>query len=100
MNEVLMGYLAHSMNSEGATQPYEDHVRGVVKRADIYSSEVGQYATQDANLLEHTVHKAAYWHDLGKLDEKNQSALRDESGSRTHLPINHVDAGTSYLKSI
>ena len=40
---------------------------------------------------------AACFHDLGKLDEKNQEVLRGEKKAK-NLPINHVDAGVAYLK--
>jgi CRISPR-associated endonuclease/helicase Cas3 len=41
------------------------------------------------------VGQAAIYHDLGKLDERNQEVLEICSGRP--LPLNHVDAGTAYL---
>lgn len=41
------------------------------------------------------VEEAATFHDLGKLDQDNQAALRRGRGSR--LPWDHVDAGVSQL---
>jgi CRISPR/Cas system-associated endonuclease/helicase Cas3 len=45
--------------------------------------------------LHETVRRAALLHDLGKLDDANQAVLK--KGSKKHLPMNHVDAGTAYL---
>jgi len=42
-----------------------------------------------------TVRTAAFYHDLGKLDDANQNILRGKK--KAHLPINHCDAGTAYL---
>jgi len=38
---------------------------------------------------------AATYHDLGKLDSRNQEAMKN--GGRKKLTLNHVDAGTAHL---
>ncbi|WP_130811757.1 CRISPR-associated endonuclease Cas3'' [Olsenella sp. Marseille-P4559] len=92
-----MEYLAHSANCDGKSQSYEDHILAVMRRADRYAAEAGKYARTSCLELQHTVHNAALWHDLGKLDKDNQDVLRSTQDGKGHLPVNHVDAGCSYL---
>jgi CRISPR/Cas system-associated endonuclease/helicase Cas3 len=89
--------LAHSAKPEKEipAQTYAKHVDAVLKRADANISAMAKYFSGDAQVLHQSVKRAALLHDLGKLDTANQAVL--EKGSKKHLPLNHVDAGTTYL---
>lgn len=89
-----MEYLAHSAKDGGKPQTYTAHVEGVVRRATEYAEVAENYATNASCDLRNTVQRSATWHDLGKLDDANQSVLNSKSVSG-HLPINHVDAGSA-----
>jgi len=94
-------YSAHSPNKKTgiAVQPYASHVTGVLKRAIGFANDVCRYAKVDSEILSHIIRKVALFHDLGKLDEANQSVLLGEESSKK-LPINHVDAGAAcFLES-
>ena len=94
----MEAYLAHSRSGEFPEQTYAKHIKGVCSRASQYAGEVRPYATRDTGQLETIVGKSALFHDLGKLTDKNQAVLRDQSGTHRHLPVNHVDAGSAALK--
>ncbi len=89
--------LAHSGKPEKGilAQTYAAHINAVMQRAKENVSAIAQYFSGDAQVLHEAVKQAALLHDLGKLDEANQAVLKQ--GGKKHLPINHVDAGTSYL---
>lgn len=89
-----MVYLAHSAKDGGRPQTYTAHVEGVVRRAKEYAEAAEKYATNVSCDLSKTVQRSATWHDLGKLDDANQSVLCGKSVSG-HLPVNHVDAGSA-----
>lgn len=91
-----MSYLAHSKKDNSSPQTYADHVEGVYTRAVKYAKEAEAYALKTNGLLCSVAGCSAIWHDLGKLDDKNQAVLRGESPG-SHLPVNHVDAGTAAL---
>ena len=93
-----MIYSAHSPDRKRNIdfQTYESHVKGVLKRALGYVKDIGKNATVDNNTLSHIVQQAALFHDLGKLDKANQTVLLGEKSAKS-LPINHVDAGSSYF---
>jgi CRISPR-associated endonuclease/helicase Cas3 len=91
-----MEYLAHSSKENFPPQTYAAHVSGVRSRAEQYSAEAAQYAVRGGSMLENVTRSAAYLHDLGKLDSKNQAVLHGETKAH-HLPLNHVDAGTAEL---
>ena len=93
-------YLAHSGKDGYPPQTYRDHVEGVSRRALKYATEAGQYASEGQESLVSAVQKSAELHDLGKLGDKNQDTLHDDSGKARHLPVNHVDAGSAVLKNI
>ncbi|MEW6352087.1 MAG: DEAD/DEAH box helicase [Thermodesulfobacteriota bacterium] len=92
--------LAHSAESKRniQPQPYAAHVRGVVRLASHYASEMERYRNGASPLLVDALRLAAEFHDLGKLDPDNQAVLRSGHKSR-RLPINHVDAGVAHLFS-
>lgn len=94
----MMIYYAHSGKDDILAQPYADHITGVCDKALVHSSRVEEYKKIQGGAFSQIVYKSAVWHDLGKLDEKNQDVLSGKVSSG-HLPLNHVDAGTSYLLS-
>lgn len=89
---------AHSpdLKRDIPAQSYSAHINGVVARATGAAGEAANYASSNGEFLRKIVLLAAEFHDLGKLDEDNQSVL---SGKRQalHLPVQHTDAGTAYL---
>ena len=96
---MTMELLAHSAQGDIDAQPYKKHVCSVYRIAlknmraalKFYSGQEKQKkALQDA------VSAGALLHDLGKLDDENQNALR-EADDPKKLPLNHVDAGTAWL---
>jgi len=86
--------LAHSARFGCPTQSYFEHISEVVRRAIINAAGAAPYS-QHGKLLLSTVHAAALYHDLGKIDKDNQKVLGGKRNA--HLPINHTDAGTAYL---
>ncbi len=94
--------LAHSANDKKGIQAqlYKDHILGVLSRAKDNVVDMIKYCSLEnkSNLIDIVVW-AAYYHDLGKLDDENQEVLNGIKKAR-HLPINHVDAGVAYLKEI
>lgn len=92
----MSDYLAHSRRDGHEAQTYEAHVCGVMRRADAHVEAMRKYAPGAVNALRSVVSRAAELHDLGKLDPENQAVLHQPDG-RSHLPVNHVDAGTAWL---
>lgn len=90
-------YLAHSAHDGFPAQTYLNHVQNVHDDAVRYAKEASAFAENQADgiALVNAVANAASFHDLGKLEEENQAALR--AGNQPHLPINHTDAGTALL---
>lgn len=86
--------LAHSARFGYPEQSYKEHISEVVRRAVQNAAGVALYSPH-GDLLLSTVRAAAFYHDLGKLDDANQKVLRWKK--KTHLPINHCDAGAAYL---
>lgn len=89
---------AHSPDEEHGipAQDYTAHVGGVVNRAITATDEAARYAALDGTLLKKVVRLAAEYHDLGKLDKKNQDVLSGKVKAKK-LPVQHTDAGTAYL---
>lgn len=90
-------YLAHSTKGDCPPQSYADHIKGVYRRASKYADEAGAYAARSQGQFEEIVKQSALLHDLGKLDDSNQAALRAAGSKYRHLPVNHVDAGSAAL---
>lgn len=84
--------LAHSAQDGKPAQSYQAHVSGVLKRIRRCAKGIGDTRVNIAPAAE----SAAMFHDLGKLDPANQQVLRGDN-SRAKLPVNHCDAGTTYL---
>lgn len=91
-----MMLLAHSPQEKRGipAQPYVEHIEKVMYSAFRHAIELTAYAT-DGGLLKLAVQLAAEFHDLGKLDPANQTAL--SVGGNGRLPVNHVDAGVAHL---
>ena len=87
-------YLAHSAKDGIAEQTYNQHVLEVLRMAREYAKGAAAYSLFGPLLLAAVEYAAAY-HDLGKLDDENQTVLR--TGSKGSLPVKHWDAGTAYL---
>ena len=94
-----MVLLAHSAQKGTPEQLYRDHVQAVSRRSlanvegalDFFSGE-----EEEKGALLNAIGSGALLHDLGKVDERNQEVLaKPDSGGR--LPVNHIDAGTSWL---
>jgi CRISPR-associated endonuclease/helicase Cas3 len=88
-------FLAHSPHGEVPGQAYFEHITDVQSEAVRNARKVAQFYDGDKEALIGTVDAAALFHDLGKLDEANQSVLNLDS--RRPLPIAHVDAGVAAL---
>lgn len=92
--------LAHSARKKYPPQTYEAHVRGVCERAGEYAAEAECYSVKANGILSTIVRDSALLHDLGKLEERNQSVLREQSRRRRHLPVDHTDAGSAALQKM
>ncbi|MCP4370406.1 MAG: CRISPR-associated endonuclease Cas3'' [Deltaproteobacteria bacterium] len=92
-----MKYLAHSAEGNIPEQPYEKHITEVQEQVLRNAQSLLHYYNGDAEQFRHAVSIAAEWHDLGKLSSVNQAVLQGKV-KRKSLPINHVDAGTAFLK--
>jgi len=94
-----MVLLAHSAQKGTPEQCYRDHVQAVSRKSlanvegalNFFSGE-----EKEKDALLHAIGSGASLHDLGKVDEKNQVVLA-KPGFGGRLPVNHVDAGTSWL---
>ena len=91
-------YFAHSAKNGYLPQSYSDHIKNTKKLSLDFAVEMKRYCRKDAEQIENILCLAASYHDLGKLDEKNQAALHKDGKKSGHLPINHVDAGAAFLK--
>jgi len=91
--------LAHSGRDGNPPQAYADHVGNVIGHriygATVNAAQVARYRPRDGQAFLQTVGVAAEYHDLGKLDERNQAVLSHSSNEG--LPVNHVDAGVCHL---
>ena len=92
--------LAHSARKKYPPQTYEAHVRGVCERAGEYAAEAECYSVKANGILSTIVRDSALLHDPGKLEERNQSVLREQSRRRRHLPVDHTDAGSAALQKM
>ena len=69
---------------------------GVVSKTLSNFDKITKFISKEkCETLESTLTIAAYFHDLGKLDEKNQAVLCGNVQS-ANLPIPHKDAGVKY----
>lgn len=87
--------LAHSAKGGVFAQSYFDHIYGVTLRAVENARHAAEYYSGDKTTFVEWIRAAAIYHDLGKLDDRNQRVLR--SRSRVGLPMAHEDAGVAAL---
>lgn len=87
--------LAHSARKNAAAQSYEAHTKRVTRLATRNAVRAARFYKGDCRFFVETVRAAAFYHDLGKLDEQNQRVLI--SSPTEPLPLNHVDAGAAHL---
>lgn len=88
--------LAHSPPRPGAeADSYEGHVRRVRSGARQRAESILRFAREPPPDFAVNVEIAAAFHDLGKLDAENQSALRQGRAGR--MPWDHIDAGVAHL---
>ncbi len=90
-----MMYFAHSAKDGCKEQTYAEHVCNVRALANKYAQESGKYSLADSDLLIQSADNTSEYHDMGKLDKKNQNVLSGNSSAKS-LPINHVDAGVAF----
>lgn len=92
-----MSYLAHSARPDQGVpaQEYGEHVRASRDDARRYAEECGRYSKLYGEILVATATLAGEFHDLGKLDDANQTVLSGTNGGK--LPVPHVDAGAAHL---
>ena len=89
---------SHSGKDGIPAQSYEEHIKAVISRAEENAENAMRFRTNKGIPFVETVKSVAMFHDLGKIDEKNQKVLSGCKKAR-HLPINHVDAGVACLKN-
>ena len=89
-------YWAHSARDSIPAQSYAEHIENVRRDALKNAERAGSYSPKHRKVLTEASGLAAEYHDLGKLDPANQAVLACEGG-KGRLPLNHVDAGSSYL---
>lgn len=94
-----MTFLARSKGSKHDSQTYVNHVSGALEFLEKFSAETLKYASRlpKDSLLE-ILYSAVLFHDLGKLDELNQEALR--SSGKKSLPVFHEDAGAAFFRAL
>lgn len=92
-----MTYLAHSArpNQGIPAQGYGKHICTSRDDARRYADCCGRYSKLFGPTLVRSATLAGEFHDLGKLDDENQSVLGGKAKGR--LPIPHVDAGPAHL---
>ncbi|MDD4849423.1 MAG: CRISPR-associated endonuclease Cas3'' [Gemmiger sp.] len=91
-------FFAHSAKNGYPPQRYAEHVENTTKLALCFAQEMKPYCKKDAAQFENILRCAVPYHDLGKLDEKNQAVLHQKDGESGPLPVNHTDAGAAFLK--
>lgn len=96
-----MRLLAHSAQGCVPEQMYREHILAVNRDAKKHIADATRFfsgACEEKEALLKSVGESSFYHDLGKVDPKNQDVLK-ESGSREKLPLNHCDAGAAFLWS-
>jgi CRISPR-associated endonuclease/helicase Cas3 len=87
--------LAHSPHPPYGAQSYREHSCNVERQARENAGRACEFYAGDRRAFIDDVAAAASYHDLGKLDAKNQGVLRQVS--RRPLPLAHEDAGVAHL---
>ena len=92
-----MTYYARSASDIAPRQTYLNHTFHVLVRGRCYLRKILYYTPEwDYKIITRIYELAAEYHDLGKLDEKNQEVLSGDKKAH-RLPIPHADAGVAYL---
>ena len=95
----MMLLLAHSAQKDIPAQLYKEHVHAVYQLAEKNMHEALNFFSgpdEQKAAFRNAVGPGALFHDLGKIDKRNQKVLATtDCGER--LPLNHVDAGTAWL---
>lgn len=91
-----MKILAHSAAYCGKEQTYEAHTEGVTKLLKNMLENIQPYVSIKLYTRLERALLAGEFHDMGKLDEKNQKNLHDNT-RKSSLPIPHQIAGAKYL---
>ena len=92
-----MSYFAHSARWGRPAQLYADHIQGVVTKALINVENILEFAkTRNQKTYKSIIKRAAFYHDLGKLNKANQKVLSGKEQSK-NLPVEHRDAGIKHL---
>ena len=91
--------LAHSArpNKGIAAQPYHEHIKNVTDGAVCRATDAARFSPASGSLVVAAARTSAEFHDLGKLDPKNQRILA--SSSTEKLDPRHEDAGVAHLLS-
>lgn len=92
-----MKYIAHSARPDQniSAQEYGEHVRASRDLARRFAEECGHYSPIYGKTLVAAAMLSGEYHDLGKLDDANQTVLSGAGAGR--LPVPHVDAGAAHL---
>lgn len=96
-------WLAHSAPPQNPTrgpQPYGEHARNVWTRAISAADEMFAFArgpaATDLLSMQNAISIASVFHDLGKLDAKNQAVLNAGRGARLPPECDHIEAGVAH----
>ena len=91
--------LARSATTGTNAQTYRAHIKGVLKKTIDNLKRITPFINLErAEYYNRILERAALTHDLGKLADQNQNALRrPQKGKRQPLPIDHRDAGVKCL---
>lgn len=92
-----MSFYARSSRGDRPHQSYRDHIIGTYEKALTNVAALAPYLGEKVlQSYRDIVGTAAFYHDLGKLNRKNQLVLSNEVLAQK-LPVEHRDAGTYYL---
>lgn len=95
----MTALLAHSARNGVPEQLYKTHVQSVVRNARENMKNALAYFSgpgDQKGAFDNAIKSGALFHDLGKLDGRNQCVLaKTDYGGK--LPVNHTDAGTAWL---
>lgn len=93
---AILEPLAHSAPAENRVpQTYAAHIGSVRLGADQNAEAMCRFRSAAADRLICAVADSANYHDLGKLDPVNQTALRE--GRKGRMCWDHIDAGVAHL---
>lgn len=87
--------VAHSPRPPIPAQSYREHAENTRETATQHARSAARFYTGPWTDFVEVVEAAAALHDLGKIDEENQTVLR--TVSQYPLPMPHADAGAAVL---